>query len=93
MQFELQITAIDLKIILNNLISTEHSIAVKRANLSVLQDCVVIDYNEKEDNVSVVSEKSGKPIMEIISIPSIELIEFDFFYTYKGYAAKSFVVQ
>jgi hypothetical protein len=93
MQFETKITLVDLKVILNNMMLIKLRVAVKRNGSDLLEDCSVVDFNERTECFTVVYRDNRAPVVLEIPVRQIELIEFESFYTYRGVSAKTFILE
>ena len=92
-QFEKTISLYDLQVILGSLLVLPHRITIKKFGDDPIESCTVIDVNKKSETITFIFKNQNAPTMQKIPIGSIELIEFDFFYTYKGIAAKTFILE
>jgi hypothetical protein len=92
MQFEITITAHDLKVILLDVTGKSLLLTLKlRNNEELIEDVTIRSFDTRSGLIALSSSKDL--LVEQILYLEIECLEFQSFYRYKGEAAKNFLVE
>jgi hypothetical protein len=92
-EFEKTITLDDLEVILKDVMLLNRKIFLMNHDMQQFHYCTVIDFNQKSKTITIVFRDQSIPVIYKIPIETIEIIEFDFFYSYKGISAKTFIIE
>jgi hypothetical protein len=92
MQFEITITAHDLKVILLDVTGKSLLLTLKLRNSEeLIEDVTIRSFDTRSGLIALPSSKDL--LVEQILYLEIECLEFQSFYRYKGEAAKNFLVE
>jgi hypothetical protein len=93
MQFEITITAHDLKVILLDVTGKPLLLTLKmRDSEELIEDATIVSFDTRSGLVTLTSSTADLPAEQILYL-EIECLEFQSFYKYKGEAAKNFIVE
>jgi hypothetical protein len=93
MQFEITITAHDLKVILLDITGKPLLLTVKvRDSEELVEDVSIRSFDAQSGLITLASSTEGQRPQKILYL-EIECLEFRSFYKYKGEAAKTFIIE